>query len=81
MAKLIDLNPEYRKLADMGECLTFDCPLKGHMIAIPTEGRPYHNTGARWTITNGDDFTKLSITPSINEGDCWHGWVTNGEVN
>jgi hypothetical protein len=78
-ARLIDLDPEYRSLEGLGMCLQFDCPIGNHRISVPTDGRPLKN-GARWTITNGDDFTKLSITPSINEEPCWHGWVTNGEV-
>jgi hypothetical protein len=78
--KLIDLDPQYRTLGGIGECLLFDCPKGGHRVAIPTNGKPLEN-GARWTITNGDDFAKLSIHPSIDEGpECWHGWVQNGEV-
>jgi hypothetical protein len=78
--RLIDLAPEYRELSGIGRCLLFECPVAGHMIAIPCDRNPWPHTGARWTITNGDDFTKLSISPSIDEHDCWHGWVTNGEV-
>lgn len=80
MKRLTELDPEYRVLGDVGECLLFDCPVAGHRIAIPTDGRPWPHTGAVWTISNRDDFAKLSITPSINDKDCWHGWVTNGEV-
>jgi len=77
--KLIDLDPEFRSLEGIGECLLFDNPVDGSRIAIPTEGKPWPHTGARWTISSRD-FATLSITPSINVKDSWHGWVTNGEI-
>ena len=54
---------------------------------LPAEGQNL------WTITSGDGFANLSLAPSIdatrnapplapNLGfrDCWHGFITNGEV-
>jgi hypothetical protein len=78
--KLIDLNPEYRELEGVGRCLLFDNPLDGSRIAIPTDGKPWPYTGAKWTIINGDDFSKLSITPSVDVKGSWHGFVTDGEI-
>lgn len=46
---------------------------------VPDEARP--NPG-RWTVS-GNDFTDLTLTPSIflTGGGCgWHGFITNGQV-
>lgn len=35
-----------------------------------------------WKITEGSDFTNLSVTPSIDgsAGGLWHGYITGGEI-
>jgi hypothetical protein len=35
-----------------------------------------------WTITGGDSFDNLSLSPSVDasESGHWHGHITNGEV-
>lgn len=35
-----------------------------------------------WTITGGDSFENLSLSPSVDASKAghWHGFITNGEV-
>lgn len=71
-----------------GMGLTFLCPhcrkqRLGVFFANPVDGKPPTDDAALlWTRSAGDDFSNLSITPSI---DCsasghWHGFITNGAV-
>lgn len=68
--------------------ITFDCPVcpSRHWILVwfkdrnvPAEAEPI----ARWTAT-GTGYDDLTLHPSINaqvsDPNCWHGWITNGEV-
>lgn len=66
----------------------FDCPMEGckHRIIVwfanPISGSPAPAEcwpEPRW-VRSGDSFDNLSLTPSINVADDWHGWVTNGQV-
>ena len=65
--------------------ITFTCPrcANGHWIGVwfkdkgaSAEAEPLH----RWAAT-GTGYDDLTLTPSINAGsNCWHGFITNGEV-
>jgi hypothetical protein len=78
--RLMDLNPEWRNVdyrngGGAVRALRFQCPSgRGHSILIPVSGPKAH-----WQIS-GEDFNTLTITPSINEEGCWHGFITNGNV-
>ena len=73
---------------------TKHCPTCGnltpqsHRLVVwfnnPTDGLPpEHSAEHRWT-RSGDTFETLSLTPSINaqmaDPTCWHGFITNGEI-
>ncbi len=66
--------------------ISFDCP--GHrdvycrlavMFANPVDGGESYGVQYQWQRT-GDTFETLSLTPSVNVPDHWHGHVTNGDV-
>lgn len=50
--------------------------------ALP--GAPNPNTGVsvdvKWWQRQGETFGDLTLTPSINVADHWHGHITSGEV-
>lgn len=82
--KLIDLEPRW---LDGGAGIIFDCPAgDGDAVAVwfsnPLPGsqpRQLEPARPRWH-REGDDFEHLTLAPSINVVDHWHGWVRNGEV-
>lgn len=68
--------------------IRFTCPnpRHGHIIVIwfanPVDAAPVPNhvtPTPRWTRT-GMTYETLSLTPSIDVKDDWHGFVTDGEV-
>lgn len=48
----------------------------------PANAQQFETGDTVWTITAGDDFTNLSVTPSVDASDAghWHGYITNGEI-
>lgn len=68
--------------------ILFDCPVckDGHKILVWFDGRnvpPQAEPSPRWRAS-GTGLTDLTIQPSINcntdTNNCWHGFITNGEV-
>lgn len=80
--RLVDANP---RLSQGGQWLRFDCPFHGvHQewgqceIAIPLKPEPNG-----WDVENRDDFTCITVSPSIKvtgraTGCYWHGFVRGG---
>lgn len=66
-----------------GILIPFANPPSG--VQLPPEHGPKSRDGSthpRWTVS-GSGLHDLTITPSIAVGsdpECWHGWITNGEV-
>lgn len=91
--KLTDLNPRW--LAEdgrRGQGIAFDCPHcprgRGYKARVtvffenPLDGKsPAPDRDAYWHRM-GDDFTNITLTPSIDGSDHghWHGHVTDGET-
>lgn len=89
--RLSELRPELDVRNENEAYISFDCP---HCHMLPNGGETDTTTGARvvikiakqsagdrvWTWNGETDLEKISITPSINMYDHWHGHVTNGEV-
>ncbi len=81
--KFADLKPVVCDPAtDGSRHVYFECPCGGDHSAAVRVGGPNG-----WTITAGslDDLTTLSLTPSIKVSgrggvECWHGYLTNGEM-
>lgn len=67
-----------------GVLIPFANPPSG--IALPPDHGPVSPDGTshpRWTVA-GSTLEDLTITPSIAVGhnpECWHGFITNGEVS
>jgi hypothetical protein len=75
--------------------IEIDCPkCKNHRIHIPFANRglaDHHSTHSsdgrptRWNVVSGSGFNDLTLTPSIDctpsNPNCWHGFITNGEVS
>jgi hypothetical protein len=68
----------------------FDCPVcsSPHHIAVATSAPSLSPTGYIWTHVGGDDFTNLTVNPSINcdvpelKTRCkFHGFIRNGMVS
>ena len=92
--RLRDLHPMLEEAGEGAAYLEFDCPAHpGAMLHanVPPgfEGFPdvvrikiaTAPQGLRVWGWNGErDFDKMTVTPSINMFDHWHGFVTNGEV-
>lgn len=78
---LAELDPHWSE----DGCLIFDCPVcpQGCCLGVPTR-EPLRPGGPVWGWNGELDFTKVTLTPSIDytKGDrCpFHGWVTNGVV-
>jgi hypothetical protein len=96
--QLTDLSPRWSSLEKGGPVtgLTFDCPHcrterlaivfhhRGHE-AIDDEyirAHPGEEGVFIWTLESAEDFSSLTITPSIDASACghWHGFITNGRV-
>jgi hypothetical protein len=70
------------------------CPDSGQRLAIalhmdgtnfdpdPENSQQLPTTETVWTITAGDSFANLSLTPSVDASASghWHGFITNGEA-
>lgn len=78
---------------DNAQGLWMYCPCnQGHHILIPfaDKGLPVEfgpvarddKTHPRWQVS-GTSLDNLSLIPSVDVGtkSCWHGFITNGEVN
>lgn len=66
--------------------VTFECPTHrdtfcrlGVMFANPVDGGAVCPARHHWQRT-GETFETLTLTPSINAVDHWHGHINNGEV-
>lgn len=85
--------PEVDRLAE-AQGVEFDCPkcANGHRIAVAFAGRGVLDHQAsrakdgrptRWAVS-GTGFADLSLSPSVDctrsDPNCWHGFITNGEV-
>lgn len=67
--KLSDLNPKI----ELQKVLVCDCPCGGgHKLRIP-----FGTEQSEWKCTG--QLPNISIKPSILT-DCWHGFITNGEI-
>jgi|ERR1700674_2383428 len=68
-----------------GGGISFICPQHGtHRLVVwfenPVDGLPPEATAEhRWTRI-GETFDTMTLTPSINAPTCWHGHITNGEI-
>lgn len=84
---------EHKTDADGANAILFQCPCGEHhnLIAfVPTLNAPDANAGlssngGRWNRIAGGDLDTLTLRPSIavkSKGtqECWHGFITNGEV-
>ena len=96
--KLIDLDPRWWAFEEAGPRvgLTFLCPHcglqtgqrlgvvfhhRGHEAIEDIYIHAHEDTKFIWT-ESGDDFTSITITPSIDASKAghWHGCIENGEV-
>lgn len=88
--KLVDLDPEWWTITDgrTGMGITFLCPhcntqYLGVWFANPTDGGtpapPDCFPIPRWNRV-GDTFETLTLHPSINVENHWHGFIINGEI-
>lgn len=78
-------NPRYREVnggRPNGVLIGFRNPVGAP--PPPPKWGPYSKTDRlvhpRWEIVCGTGLADLSLSPSIDV-DCWHGYVTNGEVS
>lgn len=79
--RLTELNPEWHDDDPTVTWLYFDCPhcKSAHALEIAVkQGAP--EGGHVWGWNGERDFEKVTLTPSINFGNHWHGWINNGEV-
>ncbi len=87
--KLSELNPKLEGTVEKG-VVVFDCPKGKHRLGIPIHSQGYVD-GIRHWQASGTFPDTLTLTPSINEThndpntgevvfQCWHGFITNGEV-
>lgn len=79
--KLRDLNPKLEGTVAKG-VLIFDCPLSGkHRLRIPIHSAAYAEVdGVKHWHAEGDYPDSITLAPSINETQCWHGWIVKGEI-
>lgn len=79
--------------ADGANALWFECPCgSGHVICVafePTINAPLSpgglsRNGGRWRRESGTTLDDLTLSPPIAisgpGGECWHGFVRNGQV-
>ncbi|MCK1536905.1 DUF6527 family protein [Bradyrhizobium sp. 176] len=94
--KLLDLDPRWYVLKPGGPRvgMTFECPHcraqrlgvlfhhQGRELLEDQVIRADGGEGNIWTLSGGDDFATLSLTPSVDAGKQghWHGFITNGEI-
>lgn len=96
--KLINLNPKWYSVfsGDSRHGFTFDCPCcngnRRLAIAVHVDGTNFDPEPDNpqcfaagetvWSITNGNDFSDISISPSIDASKYkhWHGFIINGEI-
>lgn len=93
--KLLELDPRWYVFETGGPRvgLTFECP----HCRTQRLGVVFHNQGEEaiddayirvhtaeniWTMVGPEDFSVLTLTPSIDASHVghWHGFITNGEV-
>lgn len=77
--------------------ITFDCPHcheTGQRLAIaihmdgtgidpdPANPQQFPADERIWTVSGGDSFENLSLSPSVDASASghWHGFITNGEI-
>lgn len=81
--KLSELNPVLDLDDDgQGGYLTLDCPHckgPGH-ICIKIARGPKPDATRVWGWNGETDFEKLTIEPSINYANHWHGYVQGGQI-
>jgi hypothetical protein len=90
----IEANGSLRHLPDVrgAHAVMFECPCGQHQCLVafeptidtePTTLSGLSRGGGRWKRT-GTTLDDLTLTPSIvigtGPGECWHGFVTNGEL-
>lgn len=95
--KLTDLDPRwYSTRDDVRHGITFECPHcigSGQRLAIalhidgtnfdPDPENPQQWAAGEhvWTITAGQGFGDLSLSPSVDASPShWHGFITDGEI-
>lgn len=96
--KLVDLNPRWYEAVAAGNRVgfTFDCPccagasrlavavhLDGTNLDPDPDNPQQFAAGEHvWTISSGDGFENLSLTPSVDASGSghWHGYITNGTI-
>lgn len=63
-------------------CGSTDCQDAYIPFSNPLDGGPAVEVHAPTWEREGDDFTNLTLRPSIQrmQGCRWHGWITNGEI-
>lgn len=95
--KLTDLEPRYFATREgERHGISFrcpHCPESGQRLVIalhldgtnfdpdPNNPQQFASGEMVWTISGGDSFENLSLTPSVDASSSghWHGFITNGE--
>ena len=83
--KLTDLDPRWYGCHECGTRLgfTFICPRhwdsRSDRLGCKIAGCAHHPNEPIWQM-HGEDFATLTITPSINAHDHWHGFITEGRI-
>jgi len=70
------------------EGLFFTCPCGTHSLGIPFAGTNHPQSSTHgWQVVCGTGLSDLTLSPSIavrgganHNEECWHGFITNGEV-
>jgi hypothetical protein len=49
----------------------------------PSNPQQFETGETVWTITSGDSFANLSLSPSVDASKAghWHGFITNGQIS
>lgn len=84
--RLVDLAPFFcAEDGREGMGLAFRCPHCEDFLYVPFKnplsggaGKPNPN-GCMWE-REGDTFETLTLSPSVDSKEHWHGWIRNGEV-
>lgn len=85
--KLNDLAPNWvsSNIYRRGMGLRFSCPHCGQKLVVmflnPIDGGyPDNSANYKWARV-GESFDTITLTPSIDVPDHWHGYINNGEVS